>query len=420
MNAPRQGLFATIVAISFAFHTALIIEGAVHQLTSTRDVQGQLLIRQLAEDATLNVLRLDTVSLALLANRYSEHPDIVSLRVLGADGRVLATAGSAPSRSGHLFQEILLQDRVQSGQVELTLAEASLGEVIRLQWFSLLLSFLTHAFLWLLYRVVARPESAVFLSEQDAFDADDVTDQPALTRQSNLSNASNTANTTAPSLQSKASANAPRSEPAEPNSYPVILRIAFDDSKALLETLTPSIAQKYFALCQKLLEEAIRVLETRMPNDGEPCELVIVSSFGMDGALVGVHQNSAATLGRLLLLGQLVNLLNDAVYRRNRLEKRFALHTRTTITEADDTSDSIVKSNELIQRAKMNDVLIHASDRNISILMIQFSLSALEESTTSNTDEEPVVEAMRLTGLRNDQAQLIERARAQILGRPTE
>ena len=124
-------------------------------------------------------------------------------------------------------------------------------------------------------------------------------------------------------------------------------------------------------------------------------------------------------LGRLLLLAQLINLLNDAVYRRNRLEKRFALHTRTSIAESDDTSDSIVKSNQLIQRAKMNDVLIHASDRNLSILMIQFSLSAMEESDEHHTDE-TLSEAMRLTGLRNDQAQLIERARARILGRPTQ
>lgn len=408
MNAPRQGLFATIVAISFALHTALIVEGSVHQLASTRDAQGQLLIRQLAEDATLNVARQDTVSLALLANRYSERPDVVSLRILAADGHVLATGGSAPSRSGQLFQQILLQDRTQSGQVELTLAEASLGEIIRLQWLALLLSFFIHALLWLLYRVVARPKGAGFISDQETPDAHDLNETISATT-SQL----NSPLTPEPSLQLKAQ----NAATATPASYPVILRIAFDDPKSLLETLTPSIAQKYFALCQKLLEEAIRVLGTQMPNDGEPTELSIVSPFGMEGALVGVNQNSAPALGHLLLLAQLINLLSDAVYRRNRLEKRFALHTRTSITEADDTSDSITKSNALIQNAKMNDVLIHASDSNLSRLMIQFSLSAMETST-QNSDN--LNEAMRLSGLRSDQAQLIERTRAQILGRPNE
>ncbi len=410
MNAPRQGLFATIVAISFALHTALIVEGSVHQLASTRDAQGQLLIRQLAEDATLGVARQDTVSLALLANRYSERADIVSLRILAADGHVLATGGSAPSRSGQLFQQILLQDRTQSGQVELTLAEASLGEIIRLQWLPLLLSLLIHIFLWLLYRVVARPKSAWFANQSSP----DTTD-PEMAAASDVIDQTNSATLAPePSLQLKAQT----ASTLAPASYPVILRIAFDDPKSLLETLTPSIAQKYFSLCQKLLEEAIRVLGAHMPNDGEPTELSIVSPFGLNGALVGVNQSSTPALGHLLLLAQLINLLSDAVYRRNRLEKRFALHTRTAITEVDEASDSATKSTALIQQAKTNDVLIHASDSNLSRLMIQFSLSALQQSTEN--DSSGLNEAMRLSGLRSDQAQLIERARAQILGRPNE
>ena len=410
MNAPRQGLFASIVAISFALHTALIVEGSVHQLASTRDAQGQLLIRQLAEDATLSVARQDTVALALLANRYSERADIVSLRILAADGHVLATGGSAPSRSGQLFQQILLQDRTQSGQVELTLAEASLGEIIRLQWLPLLLSFFIHVLLWLFYRVVARPKLAWSLSDQTNTDNSEQVDSSA-THEPNSPAAPE------PSLQLKAQ---PTPVPnAAPVSYPVVLRVAFDDPKSLLETLTPTIAQKYFSLCQKLLEEAIRVLGTEMPNDGEPTELSIVSPFGMEGALVGVNQNSAPALGHLLLLAQLINLLSDAVYRRNRLEKRFALHTRTAITEADDTSDSKTKSNALIQQAKTNDVLIHASNSNLSRLIIQFSLSAMEQSN-EDSGSMTISEAMRLNGLRHDQAQLIERVRAQILGKPTE
>jgi hypothetical protein len=414
VNAPRQGLYAAIVAISFALHTALIVEGSVHQLASTRDAQGQLLIRQLAADATLGVARQDTVSLALLANRYSERADIVSLRILAADGHVLATGGSAPSRSGQLFQQILLQDRTQSGQVELTLAEASLGEIIRLQWLPLLLSFFIHMLLWLFYRVVARPKSAWSLSNQAASDPNDSSE----TDSAELNHA-HTSIATEPSLQLKSQVTT-----AALISYPVVLRIAFDDPKSLLETLTPSIAQKYFSLCQKLLEEAIRVLGAQMPNDGEPTELSIISPFGMEGALVGVKQNSAAALGHLLLLAQLINLLSDAVYRRNRLEKRFALHTCTAITEADDHSDSKTKSHLLIQHAKTNDVLIHASDSHLSRLMIQFSLSAMEQPTKlsaeNSNDSHTLSGTMRLSGLRNDQAQLIERTRAQILGRPNE
>lgn len=215
MNAPRQGLFASIVAISFALHTALIVEGSVHQLASTRDAQGQLLIRQLAEDATLSVARQDTVSLALLANRYSERADVVSLRILAADGHVLATGGSAPSRSGQLFQQILLQDRTQSGQVELTLAEVSLGEIIRLQWLPLLLSFFIHVLLWLFYRVVARPKLSWSLSDQTNTNHTGEADSTA-------THEPNAPVTPEPSLQLKTQTTPAAN--AAPVSYPVILR----------------------------------------------------------------------------------------------------------------------------------------------------------------------------------------------------
>lgn len=410
MNAPRQGLYAAIIAISFALHTALIVEGAAHQLESTREAQGQLLIRQLAEDANLGVARQDTVALALLANRYSQRPDVVSLRFLAADGHVLATGGNAPSRSGATFQQILLQDRAQSGQVELTLADISLGEIIRLQWLPLLLSLLIHTFLWLFYRVAARPKRLWADQANSTDEFSEFNDQDTA-----LELATAADQTPEPSLQLKVA----EAVSATPKIYPVILRVTFDDPKSLLDTLTPSTAQKYFSLCQKLLEQAIRVLGAQMPNDGESTELTVIEPFGMNGALVGVNQSSTPTLGHLLLLAQLINLLSDAVYRRNRLEKRFALHTHTVISEAQETLDAITQSTLLLQQAKTNDVLIKVSESNLSRLMIQFSLSALEQATDENNTNE-LGEVMRLSGLRSDQAQLIERTRAQILGKPTE
>ncbi|GAC1373741.1 MAG: hypothetical protein NVS3B3_08400 [Aquirhabdus sp.] len=412
MNAPRQGLYATIIAISFALHTALIVEGAAHQLASTRDAQGQLLVRQLAEDATLGVARQDTVALALLANRYSQRPDVVSLRLLAADGHVLATGGNAPSRSGETFQQILLQDRSQSGQVELTLADISLGEIIRLQWLPLFLSLLIHGLLWLFYRVVARPKQNNWVAQANT--ANDSSESETAENTQNV--AALTPIAPEPSLQLKTADTAS----ATPKVYPVILKVTFDDPKNLLETLTPSIAQKYFSLCQKLLEQAIRVLGTQMPNDGESTELTVITPFGMNGALVGVSQSSTPALGHLLLLAQLINLLSDAVYRRHRSEKRFALHTRTVITEANEAIDATTQSTALIQHAKTNDVLLKVSDSNLSRLLLQFSLSALEQSLDDGTDNNELNDVMRLNGLRTDQAQLIERARAQILGKPNE
>jgi len=398
VNAPRQGLYATLLAISYALHASLIVEGAVHQLRTTRDAQGQLLIRQLAEDAALGVSRLDTVSLALLANRYSQRPDVVSMRILAADGHVLTTGGNAPTHDGQTFTQILLQDRTQNGQVELTLAEISLGEVIRLQWLPLLLSFLIHGFLWLLYRVVARPRQGEgYVAHSTYTETGDSVDLQHATQ--------------LPLTESSSAAHKSMEVPVDPAAYPVVLRLAFDDSRALLDTLAPSTAHKYFALCQKILEETIRVLHASSPIEDGSSKVQILEPFGGNGALVGINLNSTHALGHLLLLAQLLNLLSDAVYRRNKVEKRFALLTRAAISESNDSATAAQQSEELINHAKGNDVLIAASSANLSRLIIQFSLSALEQPIENLSD------VMRLSGLRSDQAQLIERAREQILGR---
>ena len=153
------------------------------------------------------------------------------------------------------------------------------------------------------------------------------------------------------------------------------------------------------------------MLHASSPIEDGSSKVQILEPFGGNGALVGINLNSTHALGHLLLLAQLLNLLSDAVYRRNKVEKRFALLTRAAISESNDSATAAQQSEELINHAKGNDVLIAASSANLSRLIIQFSLSALEQPIENLSD------VMRLSGLRSDQAQLIERAREQILGR---
>lgn len=396
MNAPRQGLYATLLAISYALHTALIVEGAVHQLATTRDAQGQLLIRQLAEDAATAVARQDTVALALLANRYSQRADVVSLRILAADGHVLATGGNAPSRDGQLFQQIIVQDRTQAGQVELNLAEASPGEVVRLQWLPLLLSLLIHVFLWLFYRVAARPRAGLVYAEEAESHITATTEAAAHEPAAQ------------PVMQME-----PNSKALPASSYATVMRIAFDDPRNLLDTLSPNTSQKYFSLCQTILENAIRHIGSQMPSQEKPIKISIVESFGAQGALVGVQDNSTLVLSHLIILAQLINVLSDAVYRRHRSEKRFALHTRVVVSEGFGERDAASHSTQLLAHAATNEVLIHAANQSLSRLIIQFRLTAVENIAAE------LGETMKLAGLRPEQAQIIERAREQILGATT-
>jgi len=48
--APRQGLFASLLIVSFALHTFLLVIATTHQLNENRASQGQLMTSQLVAD----------------------------------------------------------------------------------------------------------------------------------------------------------------------------------------------------------------------------------------------------------------------------------------------------------------------------------------------------------------------------------
>jgi hypothetical protein len=95
LNAPRQGLFASLLIVSFALHTFLLVIATTHQLNENRASQGQLMTSQLVADSLSELEPANTVSLALVANRYATNPSVASIRILDANKQVLATSGMA-------------------------------------------------------------------------------------------------------------------------------------------------------------------------------------------------------------------------------------------------------------------------------------------------------------------------------------
>ncbi|MGE8595254.1 MAG: hypothetical protein ACN6NY_08475, partial [Acinetobacter faecalis] len=110
MNAPRQGLFASLLIVSFTLHTFLLVLATTHQLNENRANQGQLMTTQLVTDSLSELDPANTVSLALLANRYATNPNIASIRILDANKQVLATGGMSKTRQGEIFVRDALQN----------------------------------------------------------------------------------------------------------------------------------------------------------------------------------------------------------------------------------------------------------------------------------------------------------------------
>ena len=417
MNAPRQGLYASLLIISFAVHVILIVHTTNHQLSHTRAIQGDLMTRQLADDSLAMLAPVDTVSLALMANRYTSRPDVASLKIMAADGRVLTSSGNAPTRSGEVFKKKVLLDQKSIGQIELTLIQPSIGEMIRTQWLPILLSLITHLLLWLLYRVVARPTRREYLAtlarEQQLQEQLLALKLHAEQAQKNAVMARAMANPAEIPKPVQASSNNDGST-TETQDNAFILRIGFVDPKQLLGTLSPGLARPYFSLCQTLLEQAIQQnrqhFEALDGQSGKPVDCKIVQPFGESGAIVSASGNHPQNALFLAQLAQLFNLLTEVVYRRHRDIKRFALHTRTALAEPQHNQPAQALAQSLIHQVDANQLAVHLTDDQVLNLQQYFQLSPFDSPTDAQTREALLVTAMNVEG-----ARFVSKARERIL-----
>jgi len=350
---------------------------------------------QLVADSLSSVVAADTVGLALLTRRYTERADVASVRILNATGQVLASGGTAATRGGQLFQQAVMLDQRKVGQVEISLIEPTRGEMIHYQWLPLLLSALLHALLWLLYRVLARPLRSAQLA-------------PASITPVAVSLHSVTP--TAPATTSEADLSAAILQAATlPAEMPVMLTIGFDDPRQLLETLSPSLAEPYFVLCQTLLEQAMHHLALAQNSSTPTCK--VLRKFSAQGAQVGLSGAPVAMLAEYAIeLASLFNLLSAVVYRRHREQKHFALHSRALValTQANPSATQVVE--KLMPEVKSSGVIVHAPEPLMSVLLRRTPLSPLEHPLNSLMRE-----AMHVDGLSAEQALRIGQVRDRIL-----
>lgn len=393
LNAPRQGIYAALLVTSFAIHAVLMIQGAEHQLAVTRAAQGELMTGQLVTDSLSAVVAADAVSLALLTRRYTERADVASVRILAANGQVLASGGAALTRGGQLFAQPVLLDQRKVGQVELSLIEPTRGEIIQYQWLPLLLSALLHVLLWLLYRVMARP---VRLPVAPVPATPSVPVPLAIAPAANL-----------PAVPESVAAEADLSELVD--AAPVTLTIGFDDPRQLLDTLSPSLAEPYYVLCQTLLEQAMRGLAKSQAGTAPTCKVLL--KFKQQGALVGLSGAPAAMLAEYAIeLASLFNLLAAVVYRRHREQKHFALHARALVAVSQPEHNCQQVAEKLLPYARSSGVLVHAPESLMAALLRRTPLSPLEHPLNSLMRD-----AMHVDGLSTEQASRIGRVRDQIL-----
>lgn len=155
--APRQGLFAIIILISFSLQTLLLVLSTEQQLEKNQEQKAKQMVTQLISEASLALQSRDRVSLSVIAGRYTSEQDVARLVIKDANNEELVPLGNAPLHKGKTERQIVKKGDAVIGSVALTMRDISKGEVIASLWPFVIGSMLLHSFLWLLYGYVARP-----------------------------------------------------------------------------------------------------------------------------------------------------------------------------------------------------------------------------------------------------------------------
>lgn len=155
--APRQGLFAIILLVSFCLQTLLLVISTDQQLSKSRALKGEQMVAQLIDEARLSLENKDRVSLSVIANRYTSEQDVTRILIKDNNDDILVPVGNAPMQQGDTIRQIATNGDAVIGSVSLTLKDISKGEIIAMQWPFVIGTMLLHLLLWLIYGYLARP-----------------------------------------------------------------------------------------------------------------------------------------------------------------------------------------------------------------------------------------------------------------------
>ncbi|HJF28487.1 hypothetical protein NI467_05125 [Acinetobacter bohemicus] len=409
MNAPRQGLFASLLIVSFALHTFLLVLATTHQLNDNRASQGQLMTSQLVTDSLAELEPANRVSLALLANRYATNPSVTSIRILDANGQVLATGGLTKTREGEVFVRDALQNEKKVGVIEITLIEPSIGEILRTQWLAILFSFVIHGLLWVAYRAVARPSRTEYLARINnesrlKFEIQSLTQ--ALEQEKH-----NAALAIAQAQQALKHKPKEKEQPAVVLDHDSLsLNIQFYDPKQLLDSVNKTVSVPYFNLCQIFLNKATELCVQHYKLNSQ--DISTVQKFNEKGATISIAADKPDALACLTMISAVFQLLSEVLYKRYREEKRFVLQTRSAISSTVEEMqlNSVQAAERLVQQLMAKESALHVPNSLLKNISDHFELVSMPNPTNVLTRHAFVV-----NGMDAETAELAQTFRTEIL-----
>ena len=387
-----------------------MVIATTHQLNANRANQGQLMTSQLVADSLSELEPANTVSLALLANRYATNPSVASIRILDAQKQVLATSGLAKTRQGEVFVRDALQNEKKVGSIEITLIKPSIGEILRTQWLAILVSFIIHALIWLAYRAIARPTRSELLAcfNKEARLKHEI-------QQLLEALEAEKADKTLAIAQAKQQVKPKPLKVEIPADFDhqqavIALNIQYYDPKQLMNTVNQSVSVPYFNLCQIFLNKSIELSAQHFKLNSK--DFVVHQEFNQQGALLTVAADKPNAAHCILMIGSVFQLLSEVLYKRYREDKRFVLQTRCAVTTEVEAMqlDAMQAADRLTHHLIAKEMALYLSNDLLKQIGENYQLVSMPNPTNVLTRH-----AFMINGMNAESAEIAQNLRTEIL-----
>lgn len=404
MKAPKLGLFAFILSISFIIHSLLFFIASNHLLQQNHAQQAQLLMKQLNQESAILLENENFVALALLAERYSALPGIASLQLYDEQEQQIIIAGSNKTQTSQTITQDVKLDNKIVGHIELSLRENSSSEIFHVIWWAILFSFLLHLCVFFIYILVIRPRLSAYvqyLAEQEQIQAEILQlKQELQTEREQIAQLIDEYESYQPT------------EPEYSEHDNIVMNIKFHDPNQLFHSLSPILSQKYLQTCQVLLQRSV-LLSCEQFNIS-PEKVSMLQSFNEQGASIGISSQTEYAIDCLMTINSLAHSLFETLHQTYKENKRFTLPICSAIAETSTQYDALTTATRLTQHLKAQQKAIYLKHEHLKPLTQSYQFTSFENPSNSLMRQSYLI-----TGMNAQLANLVGELRSNILHNPS-
>ncbi len=362
--APRQGLFAVVIVLSFIFHLLCFVLGQQYQLTQQYKKNAEHDANIIAKEIAVPLQAKDRVSMSVIVNRYIEDDNVEFIGIYDAKETLLVPVGTQNTNNLSATTPITVDNQVL-GSVVVQAKTINRSLIISDNWIYLVSALVLHLMIYLLYGYLARPSTNMLkkinedmrlrllnsgmLENQSTTDGTD-SQAPLISAETD----SQTDNATQPTPQDKEEKHPPKDDSSHEPILPpaealpfiplVAVQIRFEDPNDLLGAVSHHTKSAYFNLCNQILVKAAQELLKLPVLSG--VSLYSLNDYDDNGTTILLKADNrhgkATTAG--IMLARVVIMINQIVYNKHRQLKRFCLTTRAMVSDFDRQKEIVAVS----------------------------------------------------------------------------